>query len=319
MNKKSEYVLPMQPFLRSHVGQSNFYSINEFQIAHEIIPEAENLVHVAAEMERLHKEGHSEVVLGYMPDCDGDRGAVVFADGTEVNRNTLIALLAAIISEKAPGSTIVTDSVTSSGLARFIAEWGGIHYRFKRGYRNVIDEAIRLNEAGVDCPLAIETSGHAALRENHFLDDGMYLATVLIAEAMRLKQEGKELSYLIADLQEPMESVELRLPLSSDDNAHLAHRIIDKVMDYATFARGWHIAPDNREGIRINFDLNGGLENGWFLLRLSVHDPVMPLNIESDVEGGVLQMAQGLYQVLENEEGVDLTALKDFIKVRSEE
>ena len=51
----------------------NFYSINEFQIAHEIIPEAENLVHVAAEMERLHKEGFNEVVLGYMPDCDGDR------------------------------------------------------------------------------------------------------------------------------------------------------------------------------------------------------------------------------------------------------
>ncbi len=33
MNKKSEYVLPMQPFLRSHVGQSNFYSINEDAIS----------------------------------------------------------------------------------------------------------------------------------------------------------------------------------------------------------------------------------------------------------------------------------------------
>ena len=35
----------------------------------------------------------------------------------------------------------------------------------------------------------------------------------------------------------------------------------------------WHIAPDNREGVRIVFDLDGGLRNGWFLLRLSVHDP----------------------------------------------
>ncbi|MBP5520028.1 MAG: phosphoglucomutase [Treponema sp.] len=58
----------------------NFYSINEFEIAHEIIPEAENLVYVAAEMEKLHKEGHSEVVLGYMPDCDGDRGNIVYWD-----------------------------------------------------------------------------------------------------------------------------------------------------------------------------------------------------------------------------------------------
>ncbi len=280
------------------------------------IPNPENPEAMASISAAVKKYGAD---LGVIFDTDCDRAAIVDHAGREINRNRLIALISCILLNAQPGGTIVTDSVTSSGLARFIAEWGGVHYRFKRGYRNVIDEAIRLNEAGVDCPLAIETSGHAALRENHFLDDGMYLATILIAEAMRLKQEGKELSSLIADLQEPKESVELRLPLSSDDNTLLAHRIIDKVMDYATFARGWHIAPDNREGIRINFDLNGGLENGWFLLRLSVHDPVMPLNIESDVEGGVLQMAQGLYQVLENEEGVDLTALKKFIEEKSGE
>ena len=58
----------------------SFYSINDSKIVHEIIPEAENLVHVAAEMERLHAQGHSEVVLGYMPDCDGDRGNLVYWD-----------------------------------------------------------------------------------------------------------------------------------------------------------------------------------------------------------------------------------------------
>lgn len=57
-----------------------FYSINDEKIVHEIIPEAENLVHVAAEMEKLHSEGHKEVILGYMPDCDGDRGNIVYWD-----------------------------------------------------------------------------------------------------------------------------------------------------------------------------------------------------------------------------------------------
>ena len=255
--------------------------------------------------------------LGVIFDTDCDRAAIVDQAGREINRNRLIALISAILLKRAPGGTIVTDSVTSSGLARFITEQGGVHYRFKRGYRNVIDEAIRLNEAGVDCPLAIETSGHAALRENHFLDDGMYLATILIAEAMRLKQEGKALSSLISDLQEPKESVELRLPLSSDDNVLLARRIIDRVTDYASSSPNWHIAPDNREGIRIHSDLDGGSENGWFLLRLSVHDPVMPLNIESDVEGGVLQMARGLYQALKDEPHVDLSALRHFIDTAS--
>lgn len=69
----------------------------------------------------------------------------------EINRNRLIALISAILLDERPGQTIVTDSVTSSGLKKFIGDWGGEHYRFKRGYRNVIDEAIRLNAEGVEC------------------------------------------------------------------------------------------------------------------------------------------------------------------------
>lgn len=58
----------------------NFYSINAKpeKIVHEIIPESENLIYVAKEMENLQKQGKSEVILGYMPDCDGDRGNIVY-------------------------------------------------------------------------------------------------------------------------------------------------------------------------------------------------------------------------------------------------
>jgi hypothetical protein len=48
--------------------------------------------------------------------------------------------------------------------------------RFKRGYQNVISKGMELNDAGVDTPLMIETSGHGAMRDNYFLDDGAYLA-----------------------------------------------------------------------------------------------------------------------------------------------
>ena len=251
--------------------------------------------------------------LGLIFDTDCDRAAIVDSKGREINRNRLIALISAILLDKMPGATIVTDSVTSSGLAQFIAEWGGVHFRYKRGYRNVIDEAIRLNEAGIDCPLAIETSGHAALRENHWLDDGMYLTTVLLVEAMRLKQEGKELSSLLEGLREPVESIELRLKITAEDFREAGRAAIDQVMDHASFAEGWHIAPDNREGVRINFDLDDGLDNGWFLLRLSVHDPVLPLNAESDVPGGVKTMLGKLLAVLEHAEHIDLTPLKEFV------
>ncbi len=251
--------------------------------------------------------------VGVIFDADCDRAAIVDQTGKEINRNRLIAMISAILLDADPGATIVTDSVTSSGLANFIKEWGGEHYRYKRGYRNVIDEAVRLNAAGINCPLAIETSGHAALRDNHFLDDGMYLVTVLLIKAMQLKQQGETLGKLLDGLKEPIESTEIRLKITDEDFRAAGKAVIAHVMDYATSAKDWHIAPDNREGVRISFDLAEGLNNGWFLLRLSVHDPVMPLNIESDVPGGVSAILKEIARALENVSGIDLSPIREKI------
>lgn len=254
--------------------------------------------------------------LGVIFDADCDRAAIVDQSGLAINRNRLIALVSAMLLNQEPGLTIVTDSVTSSGLSKFIGEWGGEHYRYKRGYRNVIDEAKRLNDAGINCPLAIETSGHAALRENDFLDDGMYLSTLLICEAMRLKREGKTLSSLIEGLQEPVESAELRLQIQAEDFRSAGIRIIDAVMDHASEVEGWTIAPDNREGVRIAFDLDQGVDNAWFLLRLSVHDPVLALNIESDLEGGVRAVLSELYDVIQHSPDVDFSPITDYLHAK---
>ena len=271
------------------------------------IPNPENKEAMASISAAVLKHGAD---LGVIFDADCDRAAIVDHTGKEINRNRLIALISAILLEETPGATIVTDSVTSSGLADFIKEWGGEHYRYKRGYRNVIDEAIRLNQAGIDCPLAIETSGHAALRDNHFLDDGMYLVTVLLIKAMQMKQQGETLSKLLEGLKEPVESTEVRLPVLCEDFANCAKQAIEHVLDYASEHEEWHVAPDNREGVRISFDVDGELNSAWFLLRLSVHDPVMPLNAESDVEGGVKAVLSKLYEALNGWEGIDLEPLK---------
>ena len=50
--------------------------------------------------------------------------------------------------------------------------------------------------------------------------------------------------------------------------------------------------------------------DGWFLLRLSVHDPIMPLNIESDAVGGVKLIAGKLYDYVKTVENVDISALE---------
>ncbi|MFM7572917.1 MAG: phosphomannomutase/phosphoglucomutase, partial [Snowella sp.] len=133
--------------------------------------------------------------LGIIFDTDVDRGAAVDSEGNELNRNRLIALISAIVLKEHPRSTIVTDSITSDGLTEFIEQdLGGIHQRFKRGYKNVINEAIRLNEIGQESWLAIETSGHGAMNENYFLDNGAYLVTKLVIEFAKLRLEGKSLT-----------------------------------------------------------------------------------------------------------------------------
>ena len=98
----------------------------------------------------------------------------------------------------------------------------------------------------------------------------------------RLGKEGKQLDDLIAGLQEPAEATELRFPILDPDFASYGQKVIQSLVAYAK-EKKWAVAPDNFEGIRVSFGSGEG--DGWFLLRLSVHDPIMPLNIESDVTG----------------------------------
>ena len=254
--------------------------------------------------------------LGVSFTADGTRAAFVDEHGRALSHNRLIALVAAMLLDATPGLTFVTDSVTSSGLSAFIAEWGGVHYRFKRGYRNVIDEAVRLNGEGIDCPIAMETSGHCAFRENGFIDDGLYLATRLICEALNRKREGHTLSELIDGLQEPVESAEIRLPVKPYedwDPEEEVQAIVESVLSHTLTHPEWQMAPDNREGVRITFNLDGGVNNAWFQLRMSVHDPVMVLNAESAVPGGVKRILSALYDLIRDTEYVELEPLKQAI------
>lgn len=253
--------------------------------------------------------------FGVIFDTDVDRAACVGKGGFEINRNRLVALAAKIALASCPGGTIVTDSVTSDGLAEFIKENGGVHLRFKRGYRNVINKQIELTESGIRCPLAMETSGHAAFAENYFLDDGAYLITKLIIEAASLSKNGMSLEDLIGNLSEPIEEKELRFKILCDDFRPEGEKIIALFENEAELKPEWTPSNDNHEGIRINADSDSG--NGWFLLRLSVHDPIIVLNAESNENGGILKMLKAVHSVIskaENIDIIDISSLEDFVK-----
>ena len=88
--------------------------------------------------------------------------------------------------------------------------------------------------------------------------------------------------------------------------------VLDKLQAYAAVQPGWTIAPNNYEGVRVNLDEAHG--NGWFLLRMSLHDPLMPLNIESDSVGGVKTIARELAGFLLSCDKLNTEKLAEYVK-----
>ncbi len=272
------------------------------------IPNPENAAAMQSVCDAVRK---NRADFGVIFDTDVDRAGAVAPDGREINRNRLIALISAILLEERKGAYIVTDSVTSDGLTEFIKARGGVHHRFKRGYKNVINESKRLNAAGVDSPLAIETSGHAALRENYFLDDGAYLVTRILISLADCAKRGKNLLDLIADLPMPAEAAEFRLHFTPGcDFRTLGARLIEELKERVPETEGLSLAPNNYEGVRINFDREHG--DGWALVRMSLHEPILPVNAESNVAGGNRVIVAKLYELLKDVSFLDSECLKKF-------
>ncbi len=243
----------------------------------------------------------SKADFGLIFDTDVDRMSAVLPNGEEISRNSLIAMMAAILAPAYPGSTIITDSVTSDELTVFLEKELGLkHHRYMRGYKNVIDECIRLNKAGTVSPLAIETSGHGALSENYYLDDGAYLAVKLLIAATKAKKEGRELGALIAKLGQPAEGREYRIKIKGQEDFRGYGQKVLETFEERAKAAGFAIAKPSFEGVRLVFP------DGWALLRMSLHDPNMPVNVESRQAGGCAQIALEVKKLLAGFEALDL-------------
>lgn len=270
------------------------------------VPNPESNIAIEA-LSKAVKDSKSDI--GIIFDTDVDRVAVVDSKGKAINRNKLIALTSAIILEKNPGATIVTDSVTSDKLKEFIDSLGGIQFRYKRGYKNIIDYAKKLNSSGVDCPLAIESSGHAALRENKFVDDGAYLAAKIIAKYIELKSKGITLDELLKDFKDSKEHIEIRITINDTKIISSSRKVITHLKTYSSEIKACQVEPKNLEGTRLNFKARW--QEGWCILRQSVHDPSLVLNIESYVNNGAMSILNSLIPFFEKFEFLDIKEINE--------
>jgi phosphomannomutase len=243
--------------------------------------------------------------LGLIFDTDVDRMSAVLSDGTPINRDSIIALIAAILAPDYPGSTIITDSVTSDRLTDFLENTLGLkHLCYMRGYKNVINKCKELNKEGIVSPLAMETSGHGCLKENYYLDDGAFLAVKLVIAVAKAKKEGKTIDHLIEGLCTEFSDREVRFPIRTEDFKAYGASVLEAFQTRA--AQSGFELPDSHEGIRVRFT---GVCTGWMLLRASLHDPVMVLNLEGRTQRD-LEIITGIAQgLVEGFADLDISAL----------
>ncbi|WP_242024734.1 MULTISPECIES: hypothetical protein [unclassified Phormidium] len=129
-----------------------------------------------------------------------------------------------------------------------------------------------------------------------------------MVELAKARLAGNRLTDLIAPLQEPQKSEEFRLKIKTTDFKPYGTGVIEQLQAFVDTQPDWAIVPKNYEGVRVACQSPD--ENGWFLLRLSLHDPVLPLNIESNVPGGVAKITQRLRDFFVSLAELDISALE---------
>lgn len=134
------------------------------EFAHRIVPEGESLDDCRAGLERAHAEDKA-YLLGYVPDCDGDRGNLVYVDERDGKARILEAqevFALSVLSELSilaweaeargkaarPKLAVAMNDPTSMRIEEIAAAFGAACFRAEVGEANVVNAAREAREKG---------------------------------------------------------------------------------------------------------------------------------------------------------------------------
>ena len=155
--------------------------------------------------------------------------------------------------------------------------------------------------------MAIETSGHAAFKENNFLDDGAYLTAKILIKLAKLNEEGKNIEDLLDGYKEAKESKEIRLRIAADSRKEYMDKLIKDIETHSENTENWEQVKENYEGIRVSCTYKDG--KGWFLLRSSLHEPIICINIESSFQDGTDLITKEVMDILKNYKEIKMSEI----------
>jgi phosphoglucomutase len=188
-----------------------FYGMSEKprEIAHRIVPEGESLEPCRLFVEKLHR-GDPSVGIGYVPDCDGDRGNLVFWDEAQGRARALEAqevFALACVSELAHlvwtgelrfdsrgnalrKAAVAVNGPTSLRIDRIADAFDVSVFRAEVGEANVVGLARRLREQGYLVRILGEGSAGGNITHPSAVRDPINTVLALI-KLLTVRSEGE--------------------------------------------------------------------------------------------------------------------------------
>ncbi|GHV79538.1 phosphoglucomutase [Spirochaetia bacterium] len=178
------------------------------EIVHRIVPEGESLEPCRLFLEEIHRKDPS-VILGYVPDCDGDRGNLVFWDEGQHKARALEAqevFALACVSELAHlvwtgelrydnkgnalnKAAVAVNDPTSMRIDRIARAFDVSVFRAEVGEANVVGLARRLREQGFTVRILGEGSAGGNITHPSAVRDPINTVLSLI-KLLTIRSEG---------------------------------------------------------------------------------------------------------------------------------
>ncbi len=126
----------------------------------------------------------------------------------------------------------------------------------------------------------------------------------------RLLERGETLDYLIKQLVQPKEVVEVRFKIETEDFKTYGNEVIKEFPQW--IPQDWVVNPENEEGVRIDF--KGEYGDGWLLLRMSLHEPLLVLQIENDLVGYQKKILETIQKIMNRYPKINQNKLEALLK-----
>jgi phosphomannomutase len=200
--------------------------------------------------------------IGLAFDGDADRCFIVDESGGIVSPSVLTALIASRELDRAPGSAVIHNLITSRAVPELVTALGGTPVRTRVGH-----SFIKATMAETDAVFGGEHSGHFYFRDFWRADSGMLAALHVLAA---LADTDRALSQLLAEFSRYVGTGEINSTV--EDQVAVVQRIEEE------YGGRDGVVLDHLDGLTVSHP------DWWFNVRPSNTEPLLRLNAEaSDV------------------------------------